>query len=63
MRIMADLSATQVPPLLDGCDHRADSGIGQDQVQRLARALHRQMGARLDPKCSLEAKQFASRQH
>ena len=61
MRSMGDLSATQVPPFLDGCNHRADSCVGQGQVQRLTRALHRQMGARLDPKSSLDAKQFASK--
>jgi hypothetical protein len=41
MRSVTDLSAAQVSPLLDGCNHRADSGIGQGQVQGLAGALHR----------------------
>jgi len=59
MRSINYLSATQVPPLLDGCNHRADSGIGQSQVQGLARALHCQVGARLYPKCSLHPNQFA----
>ena len=35
LRSMGDLSATKVPPLLDGRNHRADSGIGQGQVQGL----------------------------
>ena len=59
MRSLTDLSATQVPPLLDGCNHRADSSIGQGQVQGLACAFHCQVGARLHPKCSLHPNQFA----
>ncbi len=43
VRSMDNLSATQVPPLLDGCNHRADSSIGQGQVQGLARAFLCQM--------------------
>ena len=62
IRSKADLSATQVSPLLDGCDNRADSSIGQGQVQGLARALDCQVGARLYTKCSLHPNQFANKQ-
>ena len=49
-----DLGSPQVPPLLDGGHHRADCSIGQGEVQGLAGALHRQVGARLHPKGGLQ---------